>query len=340
MSVYRYLVLIFLGSIFGEYKIGGIFHLTGFASHWGKSELDGARLSLKDKSHFRLLVEDAKSETRECVSSFKKLVEVDKVDVVLGPTWTACYLALGPLADRYRIPVLAPSGTDWANQPVHEYRFGLFYNPKDAVVKAVEYVRSKNLKSINVVYTDEPFQVEMYKHLVDIAQSAGIKVSSEKIKKGETNFGIILKKLPKAESFTCLCDKAEFLLFQKALMLYDSKIPNFYLGGLNAEILQAGLDSTVFVDYFVASEFKSKFIEHYGYEPAPSSLMAYEVVNFLADLWEKQKSIKLTPDLIRSHVYTGDYLTIKFNRRNGIDWGDPKKNFILVDKNKNLISLQ
>lgn len=57
------------------------------------------------------------------------------MNVMLGPTWTACYLALGPLAARYRMPVLAPSGTDWTNQPIHEYRFGLFYKPKDAVVK-------------------------------------------------------------------------------------------------------------------------------------------------------------------------------------------------------------
>ncbi|MCS6893472.1 MAG: ABC transporter substrate-binding protein [Deltaproteobacteria bacterium] len=140
-----------------EPKIGALFHLSGYASHWGKSELDAVKLALNSYPRATLFIEDTRSEVKECLNAYRTLVTLQKVQLVLGPTWTACYFAIGPLTDEFKVPIFAPSGTHYTSQPVHPLRFGLFYNPIDGVRKVVSYLVSKKVSSVSVVYTIEPF---------------------------------------------------------------------------------------------------------------------------------------------------------------------------------------
>ncbi|MCS6893471.1 MAG: hypothetical protein NZO16_02730 [Deltaproteobacteria bacterium] len=143
----------------------------------------------------------------------------------------------------------------------------------------------------------------------------------------------IIAKLQKADFYSCLCDKAEFFLFNKALKAVYGEVSNFYLGGLSDEILQAGLESTVFLDYHVNEDFIRLFREKYQYDPAPSALMAFEAANFAVSLLRSVKD--LSPENIRNFSYQGKFLNVKFNQQNSLNFGSDF--FKLVDKHKRFL---
>ncbi|MCX7952322.1 MAG: ABC transporter substrate-binding protein [Deltaproteobacteria bacterium] len=171
-----------------EIRIGGIFHLSGFGSHWGKSERDAAWLAFKRHPDVKFIAEDSKSDPKECVAAFRKLATYDKVQAILGPTWTACYFALGPLSDQYKIPIIAPSGADYTNQPVFAYRFGLFYRPQDLIKKVVDFIKKKEVKSVSIVYAQEPYFVQLMENLTSQLQKEKILLFKEKNFTGRAKF--------------------------------------------------------------------------------------------------------------------------------------------------------
>ncbi|HMO17095.1 MAG TPA: ABC transporter substrate-binding protein [Oligoflexia bacterium] len=73
-------------------KIGFIGSLTGFAAAYGNEALNGARLAIEENSthsNIQLVVEDDASDVKNGLSSFEKLVSVDRVSAIITGTWWA-----------------------------------------------------------------------------------------------------------------------------------------------------------------------------------------------------------------------------------------------------------
>ena len=74
-------------------RIGGVFHQSGDASAWGIAETNAALLAIEDwqKEHpdqkIKFVVEDGATDFTKTTLALQKLTTVDKVQVVVGPTW-------------------------------------------------------------------------------------------------------------------------------------------------------------------------------------------------------------------------------------------------------------
>lgn len=94
-------------------RIGIIVSLSGPAAHNGENWLSGVQLAAKElesKDYLvKLFIEDDRTEPARAVSAFQKLVNVDKVDGVIGGTWDFLAEAVYPLADRYKVPFITPT---------------------------------------------------------------------------------------------------------------------------------------------------------------------------------------------------------------------------------------
>lgn len=84
----------------------------------------------------QLIVEDAPAfDIKRAILAFNKLVNVDKVVSIIGPTWDTVAAAIGPLADRTKIPVIAPDISFGVERSVsYDYLFSLWY-PQDIEAK-------------------------------------------------------------------------------------------------------------------------------------------------------------------------------------------------------------
>ena len=101
------------GSGPSEFKIGGIYPLTGGSVAQGEAYLKGAKLAEEEINarggvegiKLQVIAEDHATQPNLAVTAFKKLSDVDKVGVILT-SFSSPTLAILPLAEEQRIPVV------------------------------------------------------------------------------------------------------------------------------------------------------------------------------------------------------------------------------------------
>lgn len=102
-----------------EIKIGGIFDLTGGLADMGALIEKGATLAVEEinaaggvlGADLALQSEDGATSADTGFNAFKKLVEVDGVQVVVGPMISGAVLSIGPYAEQSEVPLISPSAT-------------------------------------------------------------------------------------------------------------------------------------------------------------------------------------------------------------------------------------
>ena len=98
-------------------KIGGLFELTGFLAPIGKEAQQGALIALEQMGGkimgrpVEMVLEDSATDVNVSMDKMRKLVEVDKVRIIVGPIFGGSQDAMGGYADKVRVPVITlPSG--------------------------------------------------------------------------------------------------------------------------------------------------------------------------------------------------------------------------------------
>lgn len=100
-----------------EIKVGAVFPMTGAIATYGQESVNGINLALQkintdDQAKIKLILEDNKGEPIESANAVKKLINVDKVHVVLGSVASSNTLAGAPIAQEFKVPLLTPASTN------------------------------------------------------------------------------------------------------------------------------------------------------------------------------------------------------------------------------------
>lgn len=98
-------------------NIGFIAPLSGDSAFWGRSFLRGALLALKDLNasknngsvRYRLVTEDDECDSKKSVAAYKKLANTQGIRYFIGPVCSSTTLAVAPLVEREKTPLLACS---------------------------------------------------------------------------------------------------------------------------------------------------------------------------------------------------------------------------------------
>ncbi len=100
-------------------KVGSVFPMTGAIATYGQESVNGMELALekikKDKGfnfNITLIKEDNKGEPVESGNAVKKLIEVDKVNIIVGSVASSNTLAGAPIAQSSGVPLLTPASTN------------------------------------------------------------------------------------------------------------------------------------------------------------------------------------------------------------------------------------
>lgn len=95
-------------------KVGAVLPISGGIATFGQENANGIKLALsKMKSkNIELILEDDKSEAIEATNAIRKLINVDKVSVVIGEVTSSNTLAMGPIAQEAKVPLFSPAATN------------------------------------------------------------------------------------------------------------------------------------------------------------------------------------------------------------------------------------
>ncbi|MFW6118229.1 MAG: ABC transporter substrate-binding protein [Chloroflexota bacterium] len=100
-------------------KIGAIYELTGTHSWYGTGVVEGIELRLDEANYevagkpIEFIVEDNASDPDIAVDKVKKLVELDKIDLAMGPVFGHSHWAIAGYLTDHNIMGIFSHGTDW-----------------------------------------------------------------------------------------------------------------------------------------------------------------------------------------------------------------------------------
>ena len=184
-------VFLVFGSAYAKepYKIGALFAVTGPASFLGEPEKNTA-IMLQEQINkagginghpLEIIIEDTKSEESRAVLSAKKLLESDKVLAILGPSTTGESMALVPIMNTAKTPLISCAAGAPITQPVKE-RYWIFKTPQydiSAVEAIYGYMKKQGISKVGIITISTGFGDAGKKALLDKAPKYGMTIVAE-----------------------------------------------------------------------------------------------------------------------------------------------------------------
>jgi len=179
-------------------KIGALLPLTGDAAIYGEYTRNGMLVGimqvnemLKSQSiSVQVIFEDSKANPRDGVSAARKLIDVDKVPVILDDSVSGVTLAVAPICDREKIVFLSTGATSPLLSGISEYFFRIWNSDLEEGKFSAEAAREKlDFERIAIIYINNEYGVGLKTVFADAFTSLGGEITAiEAFPQGATDF--------------------------------------------------------------------------------------------------------------------------------------------------------
>ncbi|MGD9946528.1 MAG: ABC transporter substrate-binding protein [Burkholderiaceae bacterium] len=187
-------------------KVGLIQPATGPAAYDGQSVMNGARLAESEINaaggvlgqRIELVLQDGKADPAESLNAAEKLLDRDKVRVLIGAWASSATLAVMPLVQRYEVPLIVETSTaERITEAGNPWVFRISSNSKiDADVLKPYLVDKLGLKKVAFMAANNDFGRAVVTNWTRVLTPQGATiVATEYHKPGETNFAPTLTKI-------------------------------------------------------------------------------------------------------------------------------------------------
>ncbi len=282
-----------------SFTVGAALALTGDAATFGHEELNGARLAVdeinaKGAIHLTLKVEDTGSSGLGTVTAVKKLVEVDNLKIILGPTWLDTFQGCVPIMDKRGVLAISPSASIpiIKNSPAkYPLVLSTYFNFQREVSSLIENASRRGLRWIAIISDQDPYFVEMRRVALETARliSAEI-VGDQEFSSGETDFRPFILQAQRRGATAILfasANQASILAFLKQRQQLAPKIA--VLGSHDLEgyerdpAFSAQLQNYLFMAPAGAAEtFRQKYTSKYSAPPIMTASNSFDAITILA----------------------------------------------------------
>lgn len=289
-------------------NIGAIGPLTGPASTYGQSVKNGAELYLEqvnadggiDGKKLSLLFEDDEANADKAIQAFNKLVDNDKVPVILGAVTSGATNAVAPQATSRSIPMLTPTATEpniTKNGGEFVFR-GCFVDSFQGVALA-DYATSKlSKKTAAVLYNkDSDYSKGIADAFKKEFESKGGKVTEFlTYNEGDKDFNAQLTKIKGTNSDLLVLPDYYTQVGTVAKQARDMGIQSQLLGGdgwESEELTQLGgtaVNGALYLNHYysgdsasVVADFVKAYKAKYNAEPDAFAALAYDSTKVIVE---------------------------------------------------------
>lgn len=187
-------------------KIGLIEPATGPAAYDGQSVINGAKLAESQINaaggvlgkQLEIVLQDGKADPAESLGAAEKLLDRDKVKVLIGAWASSATLAIMPLVQRYEVPLIVETATaEKITEAGNPWVFRISSNSKiDADVLKPYLVEKLGLHKVAFMAANNDFGRAVVSNWTRVLNPQGATiVATEYHKPGETNFSPTLTKI-------------------------------------------------------------------------------------------------------------------------------------------------
>jgi len=211
--------LILAGSAFNAaaekiYKIGGIFAVTGPASFLGDPEKKSMEMAVEqinqnggiDGHMLEAVIYDTEGDPSKAVMSVSKLINKDRVLAIIGPSRTPTTLAVLPMIQKAKLPLISCAAGNKIVEPVKPWVFKTAQSDILAVASIYQHIKAKGYKTIGVITVENAFGESGKEQLLAQAAEFGLQVvRSETFGGKDSDMTAQLTKLRKEKPDAIVC---------------------------------------------------------------------------------------------------------------------------------------
>ena len=168
-------------------KIGAIVAATGPASFLGDPELKTLKHYVEkintsggvNGKKLELIAYDTGANPKKAVTFTKRLLHKDNVVAIIGPSTTGETMAIIPLMEKAKTPLLSMGGGVPIVEPVKPYVFKIVATDKMACQKIMADLKKRNLTKLALLSGSGGFGKSMRKQCKIVAQKEGIDIVAD-----------------------------------------------------------------------------------------------------------------------------------------------------------------
>lgn len=168
-------------------RIGGLFASSGPAAFLGVAEDRAFRMLIEEMNKaggiaghpIESVIYDTEGNSTTATQQFRRLVESDKVHVVVGPSTTGESLAIKPIANELKTPIITLAGAEIVTSPTTPFVFKTPPTDRLVIQHIYGYLKAKGLMSIGFISSADGFGQAGAKIAVEEAPSFGIKLAAK-----------------------------------------------------------------------------------------------------------------------------------------------------------------
>lgn len=306
-------------------KIGFLAPLSGDVSRYGQDELNAARMAVEAVNSgglipgkkLRLVVEDGRCSGKEASVAAQRLVNVEKVPVILGGTCSGETLAAARITEPAKVILYTVFSSHPDISQAGRFIFRACVSDREGALLAAKLVLERGLRKIAVISETSDYALmfaRIFEKAIGDSKEASV-VASEEYNPAETDFRQIILRIRRKNPDVLLINPqsgAKGGLIVKQLRELGWEAPLFGTFAFSApEAVQAAgsveaLEELEFVDAPSMRSARSReFIEEYTRRfPPPQSefqtVLRYESVLVLA---QALKSAGTNPEKIAEYLY-------------------------------------
>jgi branched-chain amino acid transport system substrate-binding protein len=170
-------------------RIGAILSVTGPASFLGEPEKKTLEYYVNKINAqggvigrpIDLVIYDDGGASDKAVSFTKRLIEADKVDLLIGGTTTGTTMAAVPLAERGAVPFISLAGGVPIIEPVKAWVFKTPHTDRMAAEKVFTDMKVRGLTRIALISEDAGFGKSGHDQAVQVAKTLGIEILADEV---------------------------------------------------------------------------------------------------------------------------------------------------------------
>lgn len=173
----------------GTVKIGALFAVTGPASFLGEPEKKTLEMLVKETnakggingSKLEAIIYDTGGDATKAVQLATKLIKDDKVSVIIGPSTTGESMAVIPVVEKEKIPLISCAAGIKITEPIKQWVFKTPANDHVAAEKVLNYMTAKKQKNIALLTVTDGFGASGREQIKTLAKQKGFKIVADEV---------------------------------------------------------------------------------------------------------------------------------------------------------------
>ncbi len=239
-----FITTLFSGSAFatGSIRIGGLFSVTGPAAFIGDPAKKTLEMLAKDINRkggingmkVETVIYDTGGDPTKAVQLATRLIKDDNVNVIVGPSTTGESMAVIPLVEKARIPMISSAAGGKIVDPVKAWVFKTAASDHIAVEKLLNYVQSKNQKRIALLTVSDGFGTSGREQLKAYAAKQGFTIVADEVfAPKDTDMTPQLTKIRsiKPDALICWALNPGMAIIARSVKQLDIKLPLYMSHG-------------------------------------------------------------------------------------------------------------